>query len=330
MLKHLLALCALLKSTSSSFLQHPSDPYVSSMRKNYIYERACYHHAMDHSFTRYESDSLNSKLFDSLYPQCLSVIWPRCEVMKGEGMIVMLRSHETFEKNKTIVHQQNLKAAKYAHKRGFFVENLLMPQHRCFIFWDPFEPAIDVSTFYTLNFPDSSTLLMLRSLEIVKTIKRLRERGAESTEQLYLIASVNRRKFQLVMKFEQLADIVKTCLNGLKSIGMLTSVSQGDITPLQKCINQSIPKGKVGVMFLKANTPTERIQLLHPFYTPVLSTPLALQYEPSEMLPMLQTFGVNNRSFIPAAFDKNGNLVEYTAKNIASYLVMGFYSIILV
>ena len=228
-----------------------------------------------------------------------------------------------------IVHKEDFKPVKYAHKRGFFVEDLLMPQHRCFIFWDPLKPVVDVTTFYKLHLPDLNTLLMLRSIEITKTIKKFRGRGTEPAKQLFLIAPHGPKGLRVVMKFEELSKTVKACLNGLKTIGILSNVSQGDTTSFQKCINQSMSKGKVGTLLINATSPTERIQLLHPFYTPVLPTPLTIHYEPNEMLPMSYTMKPNCRSFIAAAFDKNGNLVEHTAKNIASYLAVGFHSILL-
>ena len=146
MKRYLLLLCIFLKHTFASLL-YPINLYNDDASKNYLYERACHHYSSELSTARYESPQVRSKVFDSLYLKCLAVIWPNCEVTSANNMIVLLTNHETFEKGQAIVYNTDRKPVKYAHRRGFFAENLLEPDHRRFIFWDSLAPMTDLHKF---------------------------------------------------------------------------------------------------------------------------------------------------------------------------------------
>ena len=330
MKRYLLVLLFLSKRTLAS-LQHPNNPYIESTHKNYIYERACHHYASEFSTARYEGPQVRSRVFNSLYSKCLDAVWPDCEVESAGDMIVVLDSHKTFEVERKIVYNIARKPIKYAHKRGFFAENLLEPEHRCFIFWDPLEPKTDISTFYNIKFANLQTLFMAHLTMVTKTIKKYRGAGVESPNQLYLKENLPNRKFILVMSYGQLRNVVEACLNKFKKEGLLPTLAQGSVDDLKRLLTESLPKTSFTMTVFKKNRSEERIHFLHPLYTVINPPfPIAIAYVPSLVTPITYTRDLTNRSFIAAAFDEVGALLSEPVTNAASYLVISFNSIKLV
>lgn len=327
MKRYLLLLCIFLKHTFASLL-HPINLYDDDASKNYLYERACHHYSSELSTARYESPQVRSKVLDSLYLKCLTVIWPNCEVMSANNMIVSLTHYETFENGQVIVHNINRKPVKYAHSRGFFAENLLEPDHRRFIFWDPLAPMTDLHKFDAIKFASVQTLYMTHLTDTAKAIKKFRGAGTESSNHLYLKESLSPDNYSLAMDFETLRKFVKLSIRMIEGSGLLPRLSQGVTSDLHALLKNSIPNGSVLLTVFKKSSPGEHIRLLYPLYTAINpSFPIAIHYVPLAMAPISYTRDLTCRSFIAAAFDEEGMLLNEPIKEVASYLVVSFNSI---
>ena len=325
----LLLLLGILSTCALAALQPPPDPYLGDIETNYTYERACHHYAVDQSSRIYESGSVRFRMLDVYYHKCLSTIWPECEVVKTTEQFPRFDSHIAFKRNDIIAVDSHSTPTRTAPKRGFFVQDLLARGRCCIIFWNPHEPPTNKSIFYKLKLHNLDALLRARTRYIASATSKYRNLGALRTDKLYLQGGRYHQHNVAIMTFDLLALFIKDCLAKIRSLGGLYRLSIGILDDIQTCLTRyKLHLGAVTPHVARRANPSERIQLLYPFYTPV--DPhfiLAIHYTSRRMLPTREPCDLTGRTFIAAAFDEDGNTVDATSGKIASFLIISFSSI---
>jgi hypothetical protein len=321
MLKHLSFFYLLIKLTGAT-LSPPKDSYSDDGDQNYLYEQACYQSATEYS-NKYESPIVRSKMFHTHYAECLSSIWPGCEVVNTKDWIVS--SYRTFKINDRIARDMNNKP-KYAHKPGFSVEELLAPENQWLIFWDPSKPETDIERFNKIKFATPKELHDIHFKNIITGIKKFQNAGIEeSPDKLCIVKRFANGKHRSIMDFKRFNTTVRSCLITVKLSSSSSKSARDKVNDLDHLLMEHLPKDSFAVYLFSKYRPEERIHLFYPLHTVIKpGFPPAIRYIPSGMRPVFNPYSPCYRSCITALFDKDGNFVDDPKKDFTSYLVTAF------
>lgn len=266
------------------------DPYDDSPDTKYYLNLGCNYLAQQQGL-KYETRSVQEKLANVFYENCINAVWPGCEVsFLSSEEDSQLKYYCPFKKDDTLAYHDRPQPLK-ASEDGFLVPQTT--DNPFFIFYHENRPPMKLAILKKLSWPQDESLMTVRNRETLKFSTAMR--GVRSSHTNFIIKLESKSRGSIPM----------ACLGYWIQAHGFDKYDSLRLRLFKDALEQRYPG--IGLSKIHRLGPRTRIVPLHDLFTLIPpGIPIALRYDP-ETFTLVEMVTISKFSTIITEFEHEGS-----------------------